>query len=332
MGAEATRAADAASQIAPGVHRIDLPLGERVSALYLFVGSERAVLFDTGCAGDLAEHVLPGLDALGIAPERVSHVVVSHCDVDHSGGIAAVHAALPGAAVLAHRLDADAMETLESFESQRARSFRQRYGFDEEPAAVAWMRGAAGFGPVDRRLDGGEQIDLGDRALEILHVPGHTPGHLAVHDPATGVLAISDAILGDAVPLRDGSPSFPPTYRFVGAYLATIERVRALAPAQLATAHYGVLGDPQIGRFLDTSRDFAGHLRAAVLDAVAASPGGISLVDLLVTLNPSVGTWPADGTLHALAFPVVGHVEQLVDEGLVRLRSAADGTFVEPVA
>lgn len=319
-------------QLAPGVHRIDVPLGARVSAMCLFVGSERSALLDTGCAGDLGTHVVPALAELGVARERVEAVVVSHCDVDHSGGVAEVHRHLPRASILAHRLDADAMESLEAFESERSRSFRAVYGFDEEPDAVAWMRSVAGFGPISRRVDGGEEIDLGDRVLQVLHVPGHSPGHLAVHDPSAGVLAISDAILGDAVPLADGSPAFPPTYRFERSYLATIERVRALAPPMLTTAHYGVFEGAAVGRFLDTSRDFAHQLRRAVRDAVVAARGGLRLVDLLAELNATIGTWPREGTMHALAFPVVGHIEALVEDGELRLTPAADGAFVEAVA
>lgn len=316
-------------QIALGVHRILLPLGNRVSATYLFVGSERSVLLDTGCAGDIGTFVIPALGQLGVTRESVEVVVVSHCDVDHSGGIADVHRYLPQASVVAHRLDADAMESLEPFESERSRSFRSVYGFDEDPDAVAWTRSVAGFGPVNRRLDGDEEIDLGDRIIHVLHVPGHSLGHLAVHDPSVGVLAISDAILGDAVPLADGSPAFPPTYRFERSYLATIERVRALAPSLLATAHYGVFEGGAVEGFLDTSRDFARDLRSAVRGAVAAVPGGLRLVDLVAELNTTIGSWPREGTSTALAFPVVAHIEALVEDGELRLTPAVDGALIE---
>lgn len=319
-------------QIAPGVFRIDAPLGARVSAMFLFVGSERSVLLDTGCAGDLATYILPALAEIGVARDSIEAVVVTHCDVDHSGGVADVHRYLPGASVIAHRLDADAMESLEAFESERSRSFRAVYGFDEEADSVAWMRSVAGFGPITRRVEGGEEINLGDRVLQILHVPGHSAGHLAVHDPSAGVLAISDAILGDAVPLADGSPAFPPTYRFEHSYLATIELVRSLAPPLLATAHYGVFEGAAVGRFLDTSRDFAQNLRRAVRDAVGAVRRGLRLGELVAELNETIGTWPREGTSQALAFPVVAHIEALVDDGELRLIRAADGAIVEAVA
>jgi len=318
-------------QIAPGVYRIDAPLGTRVSAMYLFVGSERSALLDTGCAGDIGNFVVPALAQLGVAREHVEAVVVSHCDVDHSGGVAEIPRHLPRASILAHRLDADAMESLQAFESERSRSFRAVYGFDEEPDAVAWMRSVAGFGPISRRVEGGEEIDLGDRVLQVLHVPGHSLGHLAVHDPSTGVLAISDAILGDAVPLADGSPAFPPTYRFERSYLATIERVRALAPQFLATAHYGVFEGVAVGGFLDTSRDFAHELRRAVRDTVGAVRRGLRLGDLVAELNTTIGSWPREGTMHALAFPVVAHIEALVEDGELRLTPAADGALIEAI-
>jgi glyoxylase-like metal-dependent hydrolase (beta-lactamase superfamily II) len=47
-------------------------------------------------------------------------------------------------------------------------------------------------------LVGGETLDLGDRALEVLHVPGHTPGSVALWEAATGLLFSGDTAYVDA--------------------------------------------------------------------------------------------------------------------------------------
>lgn len=41
-------------------------------------------------------------------------------------------------------------------------------------------------------LEGGEKIDLGGRTIEVLHTPGHSPGHICLYDEERGFLATGD--------------------------------------------------------------------------------------------------------------------------------------------
>ena len=307
-----------------GVYRVDAPLGDRLSSLYLFVGRERSVLFDSGIDGTIPTYLIPFARELGLPLSHIELVVISHCDVDHFGGIGDVHDYLPAARVVAHELDADAMENFDAFERDRGRSFRLAYGYDEGPDE--WSRSVVREGWVDRRLTGDEQIDLGDRVVEIIHLPGHSRGHLAVLDPEHGTLAIGDAILGDAVPLASGAPAFPPTYRFERSYLQSIERVRDLDVASIVTAHYGSFTGPEATRFLNVSRDFALDLRARVLTAVRDARPGVGLEELARRLNPEVGSWPKHTSMAALVSPIAAHLEQLESEGLIR-RDRDDSSF-----
>lgn len=316
-------------QIAPGVHRIDTALGERTTSLYLFVGSECALLFDTGIDGTIPGSVLPYARQIGCDLASIDKVVVSHCDVDHCGGAQDVADYLPGATLVAHTLDADAIEDFATLEQHRGRGFRERYGLKENDDATNWRRSVVREAPVGQRMVGGENVDLGDRKLTILHTPGHSRGQLSIHDPDNELVAVSDAVLGDAVPLASGAPAFPPTYRFVGEYLATIELFQALHPALFATAHYGVLADAEIGEFLDLSQKFVERLRGCILNAVSSARHGMTLAELLDDLNPGVGRWPGAGTAIALTFPVIGHIEQLVDEGVLRVRSGNGTARIE---
>jgi hypothetical protein len=127
---------------------------------------------------------------------------------------------------------------------------------------------------------------------------------------------VSDAVLGAAVPLADGSPAFPPTYRYVADYLATIDRIGQLAPERIITAHYGTFTGAQAADFLRTSREFVERLEDRVL-ADLRRHGPSSLAAVLTRINPIAGEWPAEGTEGALAFPVVGHLEDLEARGLV---------------
>ena len=298
------------------VHRIATSLGDRRSDLYLFVGPARSVLFDTGVAGTIPTHVLPYLAEHSIDARSIELVVISHCDVDHFGGIGDVREHLPAARVVAPAADAPEMGHFPAFMSGRGEPFGERDGVRDAQAARAWLREVTREGAVDVLVSGAESIDLGDHSLTLVHVPGHSLGHLAVWDPAARFLAISDAILGSAVPLANGAPAFPPTYRHVSDYLETIGAVRRLAPATLATAHYGVFEGGALVEFLDESEHFVRELDEQVRGALSrAGEAGTTLAELLEDLSGRIGTWPPEGRGPALAFPVAGHVEWLAQQG-----------------
>lgn len=319
------------AEVLPGVHRIDAVFGDRFASLYLFVGSQRSVLFDTGTAGSIPGHVVPYAEQAGLRLDAIEQVVVSHFDVDHFGGVGDVAQWLPRGRVVAHERDAGPMEDFDEFLRERGSEFAARYGLKVDPSEVEWMRGVVTVGRVDERVHEDYDIDLGDRVIRVLHTPGHTWGHLSIHDPGNSFLAISDAILGDSVPTADGLPGFPPTYRHERPYLETIELARALNPEHLATAHAGILVGGDVGAYLDRSRDFVRALRSQVTEALMRLDREVLLSELLTELNPLVGDWPKEGAEGALAFPVVGHLEQFALEGDVRITDAVDGAMLSSV-
>lgn len=75
--------------------------------------------------------------------------------------------------------------------------------------------------PLMRVLSEGDVIDLGDRRFTVLHLPGHSPGSMALFDEADGLFLSGDAIYDDD--LVDDVPGAS-----VPDYLATMERLRHL--------------------------------------------------------------------------------------------------------
>ena len=162
--------------------------------------------------------------------------MVSHCDVDHFGGLADATDAFPNAVTVAHRADADQIDDFDVFLDQRARGFRAEHDVDETAEGLAWLRSVTRPAAVRQRVVGGEQLRLGDDwTVDILHVPGHSHGHLALWDPRSRAAVVSDAVLSDAVRTAEGEAAFPPTYRHVAPYRATIgSTAQRLDPALAA--------------------------------------------------------------------------------------------------
>lgn len=306
--------------VVPGLRVLDTDLGTRLNAVYVVGDTDSLTVFDLGITDTPAE-LARALGADGGHPSDVRHLLVSHCDVDHFGGLGGARELFPGATRGAHAADAPLMADYEVYERVRARGFRG-YGLDESAEALAWTRSVTRTATIDMVLHGGEQLDLGGGLSgEVLHLPGHSAGQIGLHLPQLRAALVSDAVLGAAVPHRDGSPAFPPTYRFPGPYRRSVEHLRSLDLDLLATAHYGIFRGDAVGRFLDTTLAFTERLDALVHDALSAGPA--TLAALSDAVSPLAGDWPAEGSTVAMAFPVAGHLEAMVVGGVVRFDDEA---------
>ena len=302
-------------QIRPGIHRIEAPLGERFIAMHLLTGPAGALLFDTGVADSVTGTLLPYLDRIGLDPSQIRWVISSHCDFDHTGGNAALKRVAPDAEFLAGRADVPMTEDVELLISGRYGEFAAHDRFDDPPETTAEIRRSTELVSVDRALDGGETFDLGDRTIEILAVPGHSPGHLALWDEARNTLLISDAVLGETVPTADGRAAFPPTYRDTVAYVDSIRRLRSLDAALLLTAHYPVYEDEGVVGFLDESLAYTERIDR-VIEAVLAAGEELTSLDLIRRSAADLGPWP-EAAAEYLIFPMTGNLERLVQNGRV---------------
>ncbi|MFF2388059.1 MBL fold metallo-hydrolase [Agromyces sp. NPDC058104] len=311
-------------EIRPGLHRVVAPLGERFIAMYLLVGDDAALLLDTGVRESITETLLPYLQAAGIDPAKLRWAINSHCDYDHTAGNGALRAALPHVELLAHRLDRELTEDVQRLIDERYGEFRGTDGFDDPAETTAYLRGVSDLVPLDRGLEGGEVFELGGRAVTVLHVPGHSPGHLAVHDPANGAVLIGDATLGETVPFATGEPAFPPTYRDTDPYLASIDTFRALAPELVLTAHYPVYEGAQAWHFLDESADYVAVVDAALTAVLRESDEPRTTLELVRAAGAGLGPWPSEALDYSV-FPATGNLERLRDRGLVEEGRRADG-------
>jgi glyoxylase-like metal-dependent hydrolase (beta-lactamase superfamily II) len=307
-----------------GLHRVPAPLGERFVALYLLVGDDAAMLVDTGIRESITETLLPYLDEVGIPREKLRWALNTHCDFDHTGGNGALKAAIPSVEILAHELDAPLVEDVDRLIDTRYGEFRDTDGFDDPPETTAYLRGVSDLVPVDRRLTGGEEFDLGGRSVTVLHVPGHSPGHLAVHDPERRALLIGDATLGTTVMFADGRAAFPPTYRDVDPYVASLRRFRDLDAELLLTAHYPVYEGDAVRDFLDESEAYTERIDAVLTDVLSDAAGPRTALELVRDAGPELGPWPAEALDYAV-FPVTGNLERLAARGLVAEQTDAAG-------
>jgi glyoxylase-like metal-dependent hydrolase (beta-lactamase superfamily II) len=132
-------------------------------------------------------------------------VLVTHAHPDHASGASAIVLAHPG-----------------------VRFHKYPWPGEDEQFGVEWQT-----------IGEGDRIGAGPDALSVLHTPGHSPDHLAFWHEASRTLFSGDLVIaGGSVMIhstRGGN---------LAEYLASLERVRALAPARLLPAHGAVVDDP----------------------------------------------------------------------------------------
>jgi glyoxylase-like metal-dependent hydrolase (beta-lactamase superfamily II) len=265
-------------------------------AQYVLTGSALTVLVDTGLASTPEPVLVPALRALGREPDLV---ITSHADVDHCGGNAAIRARFPRARLACHRAD---RAWIESTAAMLAGNYLWygHYGFGPSPQDRAFLEAELGGDtPVDDELVDGDVVDLGDGwTLEVLHLPGHTPGHLGLWDPRSRSAIVIDAVLDRGIRDRAGTLLIPPRIYDTAAYAATIDRLEALAPRQLLTAHFPVGWDGLLEHSRAWDRDVAAAVRSGAGDLRA----------LTEQVAAAVGPYPEFG--HELAAAVRDHARR----------------------
>jgi len=312
------------SEVVSGVHRLVAPLGDRYVCLFLIVGTTSAAVIDTGVAGSPAAVLAPALADLEV---DVSHILVTHADVDHSGGLAAARSLARQALSVCHALDRPLVDSVDRIIDERYRELRHAHEIDPDADFIDWVRANDDGGAVDAVIEPPTHIDLGHRRLAVLHTPGHTRGHLTVVDEATRSVIVADAVMAGAVPDASGKPAFAPTYRYVADYRASCRVLRRLAPERLLCSHFSAVEGPaEVAAFLDETESFTTRLEHEIIGALAAAVSPMRAADVIATVAPRIRTWDAsmDWTL---AQPVVGHLEDLVARDLARVLPGRPATF-----
>ena len=102
----------------------------------------------------MSDRIVPALAELGLAPEAVREVIVSHADVDHYGGDAEARRLLSSARLRSHELDRPLIESWAAIAAERYGWYRG-YGLDYDAETWRWLTDAAGGEAAFNQLPAG---------------------------------------------------------------------------------------------------------------------------------------------------------------------------------
>ena len=150
--------------------------------------TKQAICIDPG---DEAERIVETLERRGL---MLQSIALTHAHLDHVGGVAALKKLKPEAKINLHKSD----------------EFMYR-ALPEQPAWIGIPRAqwaALGFSfeeppPVDHYWIDGEKYAVGELLFEVLHCPGHTPGHVVLYEPKERTVFVGDVLFAGSIGRTD---------------------------------------------------------------------------------------------------------------------------------
>lgn len=202
-----------------------------ITAGYLILG-DRPCLVETGTSTS-APVVRDALTSLGVGPDDLATVVVTHIHLDHAGGVGDIAGFYPSAEIVVHekgaRHLADPSRLMASAKMVWGDRLDVLFG-ELAPTDAARIRALGDTGTVD--LGSG-------RTLSSHYSPGHAKHHVGLLDSLTGDLYVGDAAGVYLPETGDLRPATPPPDFDLGVALDSIALFNALGPQRLLFSHYG---------------------------------------------------------------------------------------------
>jgi glyoxylase-like metal-dependent hydrolase (beta-lactamase superfamily II) len=239
------------------VHRLPLRVFPDFWAyVYVFIQDDLRILIDTGSGTDAShENLLDGLQQAGLQPSNLTHILLTHAHIDHFGGLTKLKS-LTDAKIGCHELD---LQTVAHHDARlaligrRLASFLTEAGLAQEEADT--LLGIYRFTKaIYRSVPVDFVYDENFSALDIIHLPGHCPGHVAMR--------LDDVIFCGDMVVKGVTPHLAPEsinpYGGLDHYLESLSRFQEWAkdarlilnghddvitdlPVQIQTTHQNII-------------------------------------------------------------------------------------------
>ena len=212
---------------------------------------------------------LDGLEA-ALAGARLAQVLVTHSHIDHASGAAAIAQRMP-----------------------HVRFLKMPYPQQDTEWRVRW-----------EAMADGDVVPAGDGVLSAVYTPGHSPDHLCFWSEESRLLFCGD------LAWKGSTVVIPPSHGGdMSAYLASLERVLALAPAKMLPAHGPIIDEPA-----ELLREYIEHRKVREQQVLAAIAAGLIDIDEMV---PRIYPTLAAALLPMGRESVLAHLIKLEREGKV---------------
>ncbi|MBN2034932.1 MAG: MBL fold metallo-hydrolase [Deltaproteobacteria bacterium] len=206
-------------------------------------------LVDAGLMGK-GEYKIKSVRNLGISLQDVKRIIMTHTHLDHIGCLREIMEHLPHAELWVHEEEAVPLEEGDERGVYGMDMFRSMCmsQYNLQPGAFKFH--------VTRALKGGETLEIGGISWDVIHIPGHSAGSIALYQPTQKVLIPGDTVYADYSIGRfdlygaDGS-----------ALSRSLMRLAELDVGILLPGHNQIVIGVKPGYILDTAKQWAPYLR-----------------------------------------------------------------------
>jgi hydroxyacylglutathione hydrolase len=194
----------------------------------------------------------PGSWAKGgtIPLTSVKRIIMTHTHLDHIGCLSEIRKEIPGAELWVHALEAAPLE---------AGDERTVYGMEmfKQMCMTQYRLKPGDFKfAVDRKLKDKEGLEIGGGYWEVVHIPGHSMGGIALYDPAARILIPGDVVYADHAIGRFDLHGADPA-----ALKESLLRLGAMDVAVLLPGHNSIVRKVPAGYIMETAKQWGPYLR-----------------------------------------------------------------------
>ena len=150
--------------------------------------TKRAICIDPG---EASNDIIAAIDKHDL---ELQAIVCTHAHMDHIGGVAALKKLEPEAKIIIHQADEfiyDELPTQPSWIGIPKSSWTD-YGFDYEQPPKA-----------DEHWVDGQTYKVGTLSFNVIHCPGHTPGHVVLFEPTEKKVFVGDCLFAGSIGRTD---------------------------------------------------------------------------------------------------------------------------------
>ena len=147
-------------------------------------------LIDPGVTGK-GSYKLETMEKMGIELTDIKRVIMTHTHFDHIGCLSEIKKKIPAVKLWIHMLEADPLEKGDEKTVYGMKMFQLMCQMQYRVKSGAFKLQA------DRKLQGGETLEIGGMEWEVIHIPGHSVGSIALYHRTKRILIPGDVVYAD---------------------------------------------------------------------------------------------------------------------------------------